>query len=677
MQRQLLFLAILGALALGSCHPDNSSGNAKKFLETSYIDSSYKPGDNFFMYINGKWIKSAVFPPTEVSLGAAHELFDRTKARLRGILDSVSDGHQVAGSIEQKVGDLYASGMDSTTIEGLGDGPVKPLLHKIDGLTDIHSVMSLESELQKDNYNMIVGIGISPDQKNSRINIVNLSQTGIGLPDRDYYFRKDSATLAVQKGYLQYLKTLCILAGEDSAKASRDAALVYRLEKEMAASHRTNVELRDPQSNYNKVYLTKLEKMDPNLGWGKFFEDMGIKIDSLDMGQPAYYARLNGLLKTTPIDSWKAYYRVHVLDAAANSLSSPFVNARFDYYGRILQGQQALKPRWERMNGVIDNSLGDGIGQLYVKKYFTEEAKKRILDLVNNFQTAFSSRIDRLDWMSDSTKQVAKDKLHAFLKKVGYTDKWRDYSQVKIDRSHYFDNLISCGRNEVNYQISKIGKPVDRTEWGISAPTIDAYYDPTVNQIVFPAGILQFPFFDPDADDAINYGGIGMVIGHEMTHGFDDQGAQYDKDGNLKNWWGRQDSAKFVGKSKMVINLYNHFTVLDSVHVNGSLTTGENMADIGGVAIAYEAFKLTPEGKDTTRIDGFTPDQRFFISVAQIWRSKLKDNLVQTLINTDPHSPPMYRVNGPLMNMPAFYSAFNVQPGDKMYLSDSARIKIW
>jgi putative endopeptidase len=324
-----------------------------------------------------------------------------------------------------------------------------------------------------------------------------------------------------------------------------------------------------------------------------------------------------------------------------------------------------------------DSYLGEALGQLYVKKYFTEDAKERMLVLVSKMQKSFEAHIKNLDWMSEVTKGRAKDKLYAFMKKIGFPDKWRDYSKVTVNRKTFYENLISAGKNEYQYQLSKLNKPVDKTEWGLTPPTINAYYNPTFNEIVFPAGILQFPFFDPNADDAINYGGIGMVIGHEMTHGFDDQGAQYDKEGNLKNWWATEDSSKFVAKSKSVIDLYNTFTVLDSLHINGSLTTGENIADIGGIAIAYDAFKMTKQGQDTTKIDGFTPDQRFFISLAQVWRIKQKDQTIRLRVNTDPHSPPMYRVNGPLQNFTPFYTAFNVRPGDKMYLPEDKRIKIW
>jgi putative endopeptidase len=365
------------------------------------------------------------------------------------------------------------------------------------------------------------------------------------------------------------------------------------------------------------------------------------------------------------MDDWDSY------------LSSPFVNAKFEYAGKTLSGQQKIKPRWERMYAVVDENLGEALGELYVKKYFTQEAKTRMLELVNNLQTAFANRIDKLDWMSDSTKEKAKAKLQAFIKKIGYPDKWRDYSHVTISRNNFFENLVSCQINEFHRQVDKIGKPVDKTEWGMTPQTINAYYNPTFNEIVFPAAILQFPFFNPDADDAVNYGAIGWGIGHEMTHGFDDQGAQFDKDGNLNNWWNKKDSLQFVAKSKKVIDLYNGFTVLDTVHVNGALTTGENIADIGGLHIAYDAFKLTKEGQDSTKIDGFTPDQRFFLSLGQVWREKNKEQRELQLINVDPHSPGIYRVNGSVMNSDAFYKAFDIVPGDKMYLPDSARIKIW
>jgi putative endopeptidase len=670
----LCFSTLLVAVGLYAYKEDND-GN-KKFIETAYFDSTVKPGDNFFEFVNGKWIKTAVIPPTETGLGSFLDLYNRTKGNLKSILDSVSTTSQAKGSIEQKVGDFYASGMDSANIEKLGFTPIKPYLQQVDALTDAKSIMQFVAQRQKEGFSYLAGMYIAADEKNSSKNIGILYQTGLGLPDRDYYIKTDAATLAIQKAYKAYMQKAFEMTGEDAATATKKVDLVYALEKQMAESHRTRVELRDPQSNYNKMAVAQLDKQMPAFGLSTLLNNLGAKTDSVNIGQPGYYKKLNTLLTTTPVSTWKAYLKFHVVNDAAPYLSSAFVNAQFDY-SRVLSGQQQIKPRWERIYGVTDANLGEALGQLYVKKYFTANAKQRMMELVNNLQKSFENHITNLDWMSAETKVKAKEKLYSFMKKIGYPDKWRDYNKVTIDKNSFFQNLISCSKNEFQYQLSKLNKPVDKTEWGMTPPTINAYYNPTFNEIVFPAGILQFPFFDPEADDAINYGGIGMVIGHEMTHGFDDQGAQYDKEGNLKNWWQSADSVKFVSKSKSVIDLYNSFTVLDTLHINGSLTTGENMADIGGIAIAYDAFKMTEQGKGNTKIDGFTPDQRFFISLAQIWRTKQKDQTTRLRINTDPHSPAMYRVNGPLQNFTPFYAAFNVQPGDKMFLPEDKRIKIW
>jgi putative endopeptidase len=667
------FLVVL--LCWQACKSNEASN--RKFIQTAYIDSAVKPGDNFFRFVNGRWLDTVVIPATETGQGSFLDLYNRTKQHLKLILDSVSSNPQTKGSIEQKVGDFYGSGMDSATIEKRGFDPVRPYLQQIHRLTDAKSILQFEAQRHKEGFNYIAAMGVSPDEKNSSMNIAVFYQTGIGLPDRDYYFKTDAATTDIQKAYKTYMQKIFTMTGDDSVTANKKVQAVYDLEKKLAESHRTRVELRDPQSNYNKSAVADLNKQMPVFDWASFLTNADAKTDSVNVSQPAYYTKLNSLLQTTPIDTWKAFYHFHVTDDAAPYLSSAFVNARFDYYNRAINGQQQIKPRWERIYGETDSRLGEALGKLYVDKYFTEDAKSRMMELVANLEKSFEEHINQLDWMTADTKVKAKDKLKAFIKKIGFPDKWRDYSKVTIDRSKYFENVVSANKNEYEYQLSKLNKPVDKTEWGMSPPTINAYYNPTFNEIVFPAGILQFPFFDPDADDAINYGGIGMVIGHEMTHGFDDQGAQYDKDGNLKNWWAKEDSAKFVAKSKSVIDLYNTFTVLDSLHVNGSLTTGENMADIGGIAIAYDAFKMTKQGKDTTKIDGFTPDQRFFISLAQIWRSKQKDQTMRLRINTDPHSPAEYRVNGPLQNLTPFYTAFNVKPGDKMYLPEDKRIKIW
>ena len=665
---------LLLIVVFNACH--TAPTTTQKFIETANMDSTVKPGDNFFEFINGKWLKSAEIPATETGIGAFLDVYNRTKDHLKIILEEVAKSGAAEGTIEQKVGDFYASGRDSATIEKQGFEPLKPSFQKIDAIKTSNEVMQYVAFQQTLNNNILFSFAVGSDDKNSVKNIAIYSQGGLGLPDRDYYFKTDPATLAIVKAYKEYIQKIFTLTGTDSVSAAKDMELVYALEKEMASSHRTQIELRDPQSNYHKMAVTELDKAMPVFGWKKLLQQLTISTDSLNVQQPAFYTKLNGLLSTVPVDTWKKYLKFHTVSVSANALSNAFVTASFNY-SKAITGQQKIKPRWERIYRATDGNLGEALGELYVKKYFTEDAKKRMLELVNNLQIAFTKRIEKMDWMSDSTKTVAKEKLMAFIKKIGYPDKWRDYSKVTIHRNTYFENRQSAAKNEFQYQISKVGKPVDKTEWGMTPPTINAYYNPTFNEIVFPAGILQFPFFDLSADDAINYGGIGMVIGHEMTHGFDDQGAQYDKDGNLKNWWSKTDSLKFVAKSNRVINLYNSFTVLDTLHVKGALTNGENIADLGGLAIAYDAFKLTKQGQDTTKIDGYTPDQRFFISLGQIWKSKNKPETERFYINVDPHSPPLYRVNGPLQNFAPFYEAFNVKPGDKMYLPDSARIKIW
>jgi putative endopeptidase len=667
-------LAIL-SLGFGSCH-SSTDGSAAPIFDTSQFDNRVRPGDDFYRYANGKWSDTAKILPTESGAGSFYDLIRTTNDRLRMILDSLSKGNSATGSIEQQVGDMYASGMDSAMIEKRGIEPLKPYLLAIDSIHDSKGVMEYVATAQKRNDDLLFDVGIGADERNSAMNIAIFSQGGLGLPDRDYYFKQDPATEAVVKAYQNFLKHLFVLSGVDSAAAGDKAVKVFALEKEMAASHKTNVELRDPNANYHKMALTALDRSMPAFGWARTFEAIGFHVDSANVQQPAFYTKVDRLLTTVPVDTWKDYLRAHTLANYANRLSSPFVDAAFQY-NKAVSGQQKIKPRAERMTQMVNATLGEALGQIYVKRWFTPQAKQRMTELVNNLQTAFAARIDKLDWMSDSTKKTAKEKLFAFIKKIGYPDKWRDYSKVKVSRNDYFGNRVSADVNDYQYALAKLGKPVDRTEWTMTPPTINAYYNPTFNEIVFPAGILQSPFFDLSADDAVNYGGIAMGIGHEMTHAFDDEGSQYDKNGNLKNWWSKEDSAKFAAKTKAVVALYNSFVVLDTLHVNGALTNGENIADIGGLAVAYDAFKLTPQGKDSVKIDGFTPNERFFLSYARIWRAKMKDELTRTLINTNPHSPSEWRVDGPLMNFTPFYETFHVVQGQKMYRPAGDRITIW
>jgi len=653
-----------------------SDAQKKSFVDVAGLNPQIKPGDNFFRYVNGRWYDTVRIANDQAGVGSYSFLNIPQKLLLQHILDSVSKTRNTRGTIEQKVGDFYASGMDLTTINHRGYQPIKYILEQINAIDNTASLLRFVATELKSGNSSIISFGIAPDNKNSGINIAHVYQGGIGLPDRDYYFKTDSPTLVIQQAYKKYILTLFQLTGSSFTAATKDAAIAYGIEKQIAVSHKTNVELRDINANYHKLAVASLAKTQPHVGWTVLLANLGAITDSIDVAQPAYYNKLNLLFESVTINDWKIYLKAGTLENYAETLSKPFVDASFEF-NKVLSGQATEKSRRQIMTENVDSYLGQALGQLYVKKYFNEDAKKRVLALVNNLQKAFENRINHLNWMSDSTKQKAIEKLYAIKKKIGYPDKWRNYDKVQISRSAYFENVLSLNQNDYQYQLAKLNKPVDKTEWGVTPATVTAYYNPSANEIVFPAGILQYPYFDFSADDAINYGGIGMVIGHEMTHAFDDQGAQFDKDGNVKNWWTKEDYQKFREKTKQLADLYSSFTVLDTVHIKGALTLGENTADNGGVAIAYDAFKMTPQGKSTDKIDGFTPDQRFFLSLARIWRVKTRDAFLRTYVNTNPHSPAMWRVNGPLMNFEPFYQAFGVQPGDKNYKPEDQRVKIW
>src|SRR3954447_898312 len=565
-----LFTALLMSFVSCKNTPDKSTA-----ADIQGIDSSIKPGDNFFMYVNRKWYDSAQIPPSQAGVGTYMFMNYPQRLRLQGILDSVAHAGNTAGSIEQKLGDFYASGMDTNAINQRGYEPVKPILARIDSISDIVALMKFVADEAKAFNLSILGFNVGPDNKNSSMNIAHVYQAGIGLPERDYYFKTDAPSIAIQQAYKAYLATLFKLTGSDTTTARKNAELVYNIDKQLAASHRTNIELRDVNANYNKMAVATLAAQQPNIGWVNLLGEMGAKTDSIDVGQPAYYNKLNALLKTIPVSDWKVYLKAYSINNYANDLSKPFVDAAFEFT-KVISGQAVQKTRGEMMAGEVDGYLGEALGQLYVKKYFPENAKKRMLELVNNLQKAFAARIDKLDWMSDSTKQKAKEKLFAITKKIGYPDKWRDYSKVNTVKGKHFENIRSAAANSYQFQLAKLNKPVDRAEWFTTPSTVTAYYNPNANEIVFPAGILQSPYFDNNADDALNYGGIGMVIGHEITHAFDDQGAQFDKEGNVKDWWTKDDYTKFKAKTQQVVDLYNKFTVLDTMHIKGAMMLGEN-----------------------------------------------------------------------------------------------------
>jgi len=676
-----LSLAVLAFVA--SCQnkgSDKANADVNQrtvFFDKSGMDTTVNPGDNFFLYANGQWLKKTDIPKTETGWGSFYTLYNDNIKNLRTILEAAAKEDQKQGSAGQKVADLFASGMDTVTIEKLGIKPVQPLLAKIDQLKDYKQMINFLADGYKEGEGDLFGFYVGPDDKISNKNAVNFMQSGITLPEKSYYFNNDAQTKKIRSEFLKYATRLFTLSGVDAATAAKNAENVLKLETAIANTHSTPVELRDPQKNYNKFLVADFQKQTPNIDWKDVLNRLDLRTDTILVAQPKYYQGLNNLFAAQPIDIWKQKLKFDALNEASNALTKGFRDARFEFYGKTLSGQQAPTERWKTIVNSTDRNLGELLGQLYVEQYFKPEAKARMLTLVNNLQKVYHSRMEKLDWMTPETKKKAEDKLAAFIKKIGYPDKWKKYDDVEIAKDTYYANLKSGAKHAYKEMADKLGKPVDRTEWGMTPPTVNAYYNPSYNEIVFPAGILQFPFFDFGADDAINYGAIGAVIGHEMTHGFDDQGRQYDKDGNLKEWWTPADASKFKQKADQVVSLYNNFSLMDNQHVNGSLTLGENLADIGGLNIAYEAFKLTEQGKGNKAIDGLTPDQRFFLSFAQVWRIKTRDETMRVRLKTDPHSPEMFRVNGPVYSMEAFYKAFNIQPSAKMYVAPEKRVGVW
>ncbi len=646
----------------------------KNKLEFDGIDSSIKPGDDFFNHMNKNWMDKAVIADDQVGVGSYRFLNIPQKELLRTILEEVSAGTHEKGSPDQMVGDFYGSGMNTNLINERGFDPIKPILARIDSIKNIKELMGFVADEFKLGNSSFISMSVSPDNENSKVNMIHVGQTGLGLPNRDYYFNKDDSTKEIQKAYKTYLRTLFELIGDKRAKKS--TKVVYNIEKKLAKVHKTGVERRNIKANYHKLKVSDLNKEQANIAWSQLLKNLGVDVEFIDIRQPAYYKKLDKMLGSVKLKDWKTYLKANVLSQYDNTLSEPFQKASFEY-SKVISGQSVQKPRAQLMVQQVDWRLGFALGKLYVKRHFNEDAKQRVLELVNNLQKAFEGRIDKLDWMSDATKIKAKEKLYTITKKIGYPDVWREYSNVNIDKEKYFENIVSLNQNAFQYELEKLNKPPNKDSWHTTPSTVTAYYSPSKNEIVFPAGILQFPYFDLQADDAINYGGIGMVIGHELTHAFDDQGAQFDKDGNVKSWWTDEDYEKFKAKTKLIIDRYSEFTVLDGVHLNGALTVGENTADNGGIAIAYDAFKLTEQGKSNTKINGFTPDQRFFMSIARIWRVKTRDEFLRNYVKNDPHSPPIWRVNGPLMNMTPFYDAFNVKPGEDNYKPEDERIKIW
>ena len=655
-----------------------TSDEPQEVLDLAARDTSVNPADDFFEYANGTWLKNNEIPASKSGWGSFYIVRDNALERMHAILDScaaIDDAKK--GSPTQQIGDLYESFMDTVTIEQKGDTPLQPVLDRIAAISTPQEVVDEAVKEFTEGSGAMFSVYVSPDKKNSGIQRLNFNQGGLGLPNRDYYFDKDAKSQEIREKYVDYIAKIYSLLGRDDDQARKSAENVMALETNMAKASKSRVELRDPEANYNLLSIPEFENMAPALDIETNLKKLKADVDTLQVGQPEFYKSLTKLIKTKPVEDWKDYLTFHYVNGYAGYLSSPFADAKFDFFGRTLNGQQEQEVRWKRGASLVDGTIGDALGEIYVEKYFPPSAKEYMIGLVDNLQDTYAERIKTIDWMGDSTKTRALEKLESFTKKIGYPDKWKDYSSIDIEPEDLIQNLRNIGEWRYEYNMNKLGKPVDKTEWFMTPQTVNAYYNPSFNEIVFPAGILQPPFFYQDGDDAVNYGAIGAVIGHEMTHGFDDQGSRFDVNGNLENWWTDQDRKNFKALTTRIVDQYGAYTVLDDVAVNGELTQGENIADNGGLAIAYKAFQKTDEAKNGEKINGFTPDQRFFLAYAQVWRIKNTDERLRMRINNDPHSPELYRVNGPLSNMPAFYKAFNVTPENKLYRLDSIRTTVW
>ncbi|MFM8433090.1 MAG: M13 family metallopeptidase [Bacteroidota bacterium] len=674
----ILALSFGSAFMLQQC----TSGTAEKAegIDLTNIDSSFAPGTDFFQFANGGWLKRNPIPDDQVRWGTFNILRDNNKSNLRDIAEEASNKSKLKpGSPEQLVGDFWKSAMDTSSIEKAGYSAIKPEWQRIDSIRDLKGVLSFAADMQFYGASPLFGFYAGQDPKNSEVVVPQIYQGGITLPDRDHYLKSDPRSQDIRAKYLKHMTAMFKLYGIDEKTAGTYANTIMRIETELAKASMTRVELRDPFKTYNKVTVAGLDSLTPSLSWSSMLDEMNVpkRFEYLVCGQPQFLKALEKQLTSNSVEDWKTYLKWNLLHYASNLMTYEMEAEDFSFFNQVLNGQKQMQPRWKRTIDMTDGILGDALGQLYVAKYFPPDAKKKADELVNNLLAVYDERIKRLDWMSEPTKKKALEKLHAIMRKIGYTEKWKTYEGLIITKDNYFQNVVNASKWLTAYQLDRIGKPVDRTEWGMTPPTVNAYYNPSMNEIVFPAGILQPPFFNAKADDAVNYGGIGAVIGHEMTHGFDDEGRNFDAKGNLSAWWLPEDSAKFVAKAKLVIDQFSAFTVLDTVHVNGELTLGENIADLGGLSIAYEAFKRTPQGKGDKKIDGLTPDQRFFLNYANIWAGSLRPEAQYQRIITDPHSPAEFRVNGTLSNMIEFYNAFGVKKEDKLYRPDSLRALIW
>ena len=657
---------------------------AQHGVNRAYLDTTCAPCSDFFGFANGAWLKTATIPPAYSNAGSGRELYDRNQETLRKVLERAAAATDTTHDATlKKLGAFYGSCMDSVATDRAGTAPIADELRRIDAM---RTTLDLQHALARFNRLQIYApfyFSAEADPKESSHNIGQLYQSGLGLPDRDYYLKTDPASDSLRRQYVAHMARMLALLGTPAAQASRDAARVMAFETALAESSMTLVAQRDPNAIYHKMAVRQLQTVAPAIAWPAFFTELGVPAlgsadSALDVSQPAFLRLVSARVSGMPLDDWRVYLRWQLASAAAPTLSTAFFNEDFAFQ-RVLRGVKEPLPRWKRCASAADDALGEALGQAYVASEFSPAAKAHVLEIVNNLQGALAERIRRLGWMSDSTKTQAFGKLNAVLRKIGYPDTWRDYSTLEARTAWpYGANVLRAREFEQQRQLAKVGRPVDRTEWGMTPPTVNAYYNPSFNEIVFPAGILQPPYFDPAADDAVNYGGIGAVIGHELTHGFDDQGRQFDAQGNLRDWWTADDAKRFTERAQRVVSQFNGYLAVDTFHVNGALTLGENIADLGGLTVAYYAYETSLEGKPRPPdIGGFTTEQRLFIGFAQGWRNLIRPESIRLRTLTDPHSPPHWRVNGPVSNMGEFARAFGCKAGDAMVRPDSVRAEVW
>ncbi|MFI4940274.1 MAG: M13 family metallopeptidase [Burkholderiales bacterium] len=648
-------------------------------IEQKNIDASVRVQDDFYQHVNGVWMKNVEIPADKSVWGTFSELHDAALPQLRDIIEAAANNTgKVHGSEAQQIGDLYASFMDEKTLDALGLKPLAAEFARIAALKHKKQIPALIAHLNAIGITAPYDLGIHQDNKDSTKYVVDFGQSGLGLPDRDYYLKDDDARLKELRGkYQAHIEKMLSMTGDKDA--ARKAREIVALETKLAKAQWTKVENRDPVKVYNKLELEKLVQLTPGYDWKSYLTQAGLdgKLTYVIVSQPSYLTGFGKALKSTPLAVWKDYFTWHVLSSNAGYLSKAFSDQNFAFYGTALNGIPEQQPRWKRAVNLEEGAIGEGLGKLYVARYFPPENKARMEKLVANLLEAYRQSIDTLDWMGPATKKEAQAKLATFMPKIGYPSKWRDYSAMTISKDDLVGNVQRANMFEYRRNVNKLGKPIDRTEWGMTPQTVNAYYNPELNEVVFPAGILQPPFFNVQADDAVNYGAIGAVIGHEISHGFDDQGSQYDGTGNLRDWWTREDHEKFAAKTAALVKQYSAYSPLPGYHVNGELTLGENIADNSGLAIAYKAYKLSLGGKEAPVIDGFTGDQRFYLGFGQVWRGKVREKAIIVRLKTDPHSPPAVRGNGTVKNQPNFYSAFGVKEGDPMYLPPDQRVIMW